>query len=336
MRKGEMAGVYQTRDIDEFEISRLMVGRGVRSGRRREPVKPGEAVISFEDVIVERRRQKRPVLNRVSFSVHAGEILAFAGVAGNGLGTLEAILGGFLPISSGRILYHGRDISRLNGVRLRRQGLAYVPADRMVYGCAPAATVAENIIINRLRRELRSLHGRFSRWGFLDRKAISRFTGDLIKRYGISGTETMSMGALSGGNIQKVILAREIEQYKDYIVFSEPTWGLDIAASDYVYEQIADLKERGAAVILISSNLDEILANADRILVFYRGTVAAEILNPQESGEGPLNSGQIKEEIGAYMLGIKTQIPEAPAGLAPEGSALGASTPGASAPGGRL
>jgi simple sugar transport system ATP-binding protein len=117
------------------------------------------------------------------------------------------------------------------------------------------------------------------------------------------------MGSLSGGNIQKVILAREIVQYRDYIVFSEPAWGLDIASSRYMYDQMALLRESGAAVILISSNLDEILANADRIMVMYRGTIAAEI--PRESfaaaGTGKEMGEDIKEEIGAFMLGLKSQ-----------------------------
>jgi simple sugar transport system ATP-binding protein len=300
MRRGELVGVYNTSDIDEFEISRLMVGRGVDLLTRRSrhgPARIGEEVparpvLSFEEVTVQNRGQERPRLNRISFTAHAGEILGFAGVGGNGLGTLEAVLGGFIPISGGCIRCHGKDISHLKTEALRRRGLAYVPGNRLSVGSAAEASVSENLIINR-RKE-------FSRRDFLDRKAIAGFTGELLRRYGITGRADLPLDSLSGGNIQKVILAREIEQYKDYIVFSEPTWGLDIAASAYVYEQMSALKGRGAAVILISSNLEEILANADRILVFYRGTIAAEFRDIQEGAD-------IKEEIGAYMLGLKHQ-----------------------------
>ncbi|MDR1948751.1 MAG: ATP-binding cassette domain-containing protein, partial [Spirochaetaceae bacterium] len=166
MRRGELVAIRETRDLDETEISRLMVGPGVDlrvnrgQGTVREPLISREPVISFEEVTVKSRGQKSPRLRGLSFTVHRGEILGFAGVGGNGLGVLEAVLGGFLPVSSGRIRYRGRDITRLRTGQLRRLGLAYVPADRLVVGSAPEASVWENSIVNR-RRE-------FFRRGFLD------------------------------------------------------------------------------------------------------------------------------------------------------------------------
>jgi simple sugar transport system ATP-binding protein len=227
--------------------------------------------------------------------VHEGEILAFTGIGGNGLGVLEAVLGGFLPLNSGTIHCRGEDISRCNSEKLRRRGLAYVPSDRIAYGSAEAAPVWENIIINR-RRE-------FSGWGFLDKKKIGAFTAELLDRYAIAGNGSMPLGFLSGGNIQKTVLAREIEQHNDYIVFCEPARGLDVSSSLYVYSQMESLRNSGTAVILISSNLDEILALADRIIVLYRGSIAAERENPLHfpAAEGTRN---IKEEIGAWMLGL--------------------------------
>jgi simple sugar transport system ATP-binding protein len=302
MRKGELAAVCNTSDIDEYEISRLMVGRGVdlKVDRESRPFPEKKPVLSFRDVTVKRRGQERPLLNGVSFTANAGEILGFAGVAGNGLGALEAILGGFLPLTSGRIFHNDRDITAFDSVKLRRDGLAYVPGDRLGVGSVAGATVAENIIINQRKK--------LSRRGFLDRGAMEKFTGKLLSQYNVSGGIRQRMGALSGGNIQKVILAREIVQHRDYIVFSEPTWGLDIASSRYMYDQMALLKESGAAVILISSNLDEILANADRILVMFQGTIAAEILRESFGSAG--GGADIKEEIGAFMLGLKKQIRE--------------------------
>ncbi|GHV88505.1 heme ABC transporter ATP-binding protein [Spirochaetia bacterium] len=303
MRKGELVAVHDTKDIDEFEISRLMIGKGVdlQVNRKRFTQAEKLPVISFEDVTVARHGQKRPVLDRISFTAHAGEILGFAGVGGNGLGTLEAVLGGFLPITQGRILHRKRDISSLKTKALRREGLAYVPASRLSVGSAGGASVTENMIVNR--------RGEFSRRFFLDRRAITRFTGDLVERYGIAGGPGKMVRSLSGGNIQKLILAREIDQFRDYIVFSEPTWGLDVSAGRYVYEQIGILREKGAAILILSSNLDEILANADRIFVFYRGTVAAEIANPaaENAAEDRETTARIKEEIGAHMMGLKHQ-----------------------------
>jgi simple sugar transport system ATP-binding protein len=292
LRQGELAGICDAAETSEDEISRLMVGGdftpapGRRSGNEKIPA-GGEPVIAFENVTAIRRGQTQPLLKEVSFSVRQGEILGFAGVGGNGLGVLEAMLGGFIHPASGRILHRGRDISRLNIRRLRNQGLAFVPADRLRVGSAPGLTVEENMIIDR-RVE-------FSRAGFFDRKSIRDFSAALIRRYGIAGAGGDPVSSLSGGNIQKMILAREIDQFRDYIVFSEPTWGLDIAAAAYVYGELAKLRDRGAAVILISTNLEDILNCADRIMVMYRGSVAAEFTD--------LGGAEtIKEEIGACML----------------------------------
>ncbi|MDR0656758.1 MAG: ATP-binding cassette domain-containing protein [Treponema sp.] len=327
MRKGELTAVRDTADLDEREISGLMYRRseasaGAQTGRagmehsagermfpcaggfpasprevpsKRKPVSD-RTVLSFQNVTVRRRNQERPLLNRISFSVHEGEILAFAGVGGNGLGVLEAVLGGFLPLNSGRIRCREEDISRCNSEKLRRRGLAYVPSDRIAYGSAESAPVWENIIINR-RRE-------FSEWGFLNRKKSEAFAAELLDRYAIAGNSSMPLAFLSGGNIQKTVLAREIEQHNDYIVFCEPTRGLDVSSSLYVYSQMESLRNSGTAVILISSNLDEILALADRIIVLYRGSIAAERENPLHSPAGE-ETGNIKEEIGERMLGLK-------------------------------
>ena len=276
LRRGELAGTLNAHEIDEYAISKMMIGTEVKIDSSREHRRVNvnsstnrEPVIAFDNVTVLRRGQKRPLLDTVSFTVRSGEILGFTGVGGNGLGVLEAVLGGFLHPSGGKITHNSRDISRLNIRRLRNQGLAYVPADRLRVGSALSAAVDDNMIIDR-RRE-------FSRMGFLDRKAIGNFSAGLIKRYNIvMPAGTRSAGVLSGGNLQKLILAREIDQFRDYFVFSEPSWGLDIAAGNFVWDEIAGLRDKGAAIILISTNIDEILDLADRIMVMYRGSVNAE------------------------------------------------------------
>jgi simple sugar transport system ATP-binding protein len=308
MRRGKLLGVWDTAAVDEYEISRIMMGgdgaeglsAGTAGGGDEKPAGAGEGagdpVLVFEDVTVLRRGQSRPVLDRISFSLRPGEILGFAGVGGNGLGTLEAVLGGFLPVTGGRILHAGKDITRLKTRALRRRGLAYVPGDRLAVGSAPDASLTENLIVNRRR----SLSPR----GIFRAPAVAAFAGDLIRRYRVAGKPGQPLRSLSGGNIQKLILAREIEQYQDYIVFSEPTWGLDLSSGRAVYEQIALLRSRGAGIIIISTNLDELLLNADRIIVFYRGAAAAELPNPAER-RGDTYRAAMKEEIGAYMLGLK-------------------------------
>jgi simple sugar transport system ATP-binding protein len=299
LRKGKLAGLCKAPEIDERDLSRMMTGAAppavVPAGTGRGPgavPAAGSAgpVLAFEDLTVLRRGQARPLLEKISFAVGPGEIVGFAGLGGNGLGVLEAVLGGFIHPASGRILHRGKDISRLNIRRLRNQGLAFVPADRLNVGSALAARVDENMIIDR--------RGEFFRRGIMNRKRVRDFSRELIRRYHIAGKDSDPAGILSGGNIQKLILAREIEQFRDYIVFSEPTWGLDVSAAAFVYGKIAALRERGAAVILISTNLDEILALADRLIVLYRGRAAGEFQIPDAS-----DMQAIKEAIGACMIG---------------------------------
>jgi len=292
LRRGELVGILNKNEIDEYAISKMMIDSKIDFSQERVRTNTNsstynEPIITFNDVTVLRRGQKRPLLDKVSFTVRPGEIVGFAGVGGNGLGVLEAVLGGFLHPSAGKITHNGKDISRLNIRRLRNQGLAYVPANRMKVGSALNATVNENLIIDR-RDEL-------SRMGFFDNKIINNFSAGLIGRYNIEAAAgTHSASALSGGNLQKLILAREIDQFRDYFVFSEPTWGLDIAAGGFVWDEIAALREKGAAVILISTNIDEIIDLADRIMVMYRGSIAAEFNRDNAS----------KEKIGDCMQGL--------------------------------
>jgi simple sugar transport system ATP-binding protein len=345
MRRGRLLGVWNTETVDEYDVSRIMIGgesvtstdgnyansdstgnnfigsnfiggnyansdstgsnfigsnyvddNPAPSAKSFDETGRAAPVLAFENVTVLRRGQSRPVLDRINFKVRAGEILGFAGVGGNGLGTLEAVLGGFLPVTEGRILHHGEDISRSTIRARRRRGLAYVPGDRLSVGSAPDADLSENLIINRRQR--------LSPGGVFRRGEVKAFTRNLIEKYRIAGKPEMPLRSLSGGNIQKLILAREIEQYKDYIIFSEPTWGLDISSSAYVYEQIDLLRERGAAIIIISSNLDELLMCADSIIVFYRGSAAARLPNAKEGREDRSRRAAMKEEIGMYMLGL--------------------------------
>jgi len=293
LRRGELAGVRDTEGIDEYEIARLMMGEDIGS---QTPFKfsgkplSSEPVLVFDDVTVRRRGQERALLDKVSFSVHSSEILGIAGVGGNGLGVIEAVLGGFLHPAQGKVLHRGKDISALSIRALRNQGLAYVPADRLRVGSAKDASIEENLVINR-RHD-------FMKGAKFNKEAIGEFSKKLIKDYNIeAGRINEKAYALSGGNLQKLVLAREIDWLKDYIVFCEPTWGLDIRSSRFIFAQIDALRKRGAAVILISTNIDEITALADRVIVMYRGKIAGEFANNGEAS--------IKENIGNCMQGLR-------------------------------
>jgi simple sugar transport system ATP-binding protein len=292
LRKGELVGIRGPADIDEYDIARMMMGNDYAALEfEKKPEKAGaksEDVIVFDNVTVKRRGQKRPLLDKVSFQARKGEILGFAGVGGNGLGVIEAVLGGFLHPSRGKIIHNGMDISALGIRALRKQGLAYVPADRLRVGSARDALIEENLIIN--------CRDEFSKGMIIRKKAVREFAQRLAECYGIEGARVNEKAAfLSGGNLQKLILAREINRLSDYIVFSEPAWGLDIASSNFIYREIRMLRERNAAVILISTNLDEIISLSDRIAVMYRGKIAGIFENTGES---------IKKIIGDSMQGI--------------------------------
>ena len=248
--------------------------------KKQKTAETSEPVIKFDNVTVRRKEQKRPLLEDVSFTVSEGEILGFAGVGGNGLGVIEAVMGGFLHPASGKVLHKGKDISRLSIRALRNQGLSYVPADRLNVGCAREATIEENVLIGNYKT-------RFP-LGILS----------WLKKYNILFNSVKDKAStLSGGNLQKLILARETNSLKDYIVFSEPTWGLDIASTNFFYEKISELRENGNAIILISTNLDEVLTLSDRIIVMYRGKIAGEYENNGDD--------LIKEKIGKNMAGLE-------------------------------
>ena len=291
MRKGRVVAVRQTREVDQRELSKLMVGKSVTFQFEREPVPPGRVVLELKGVSLREKGQERPLLDEVDLKVHSGEIIGVAGVSGNGLGELEDIVCGLRPVSEGIILHDEKDITCLTAIKLREQGLAYVPADRLRRGSSLQSTVMENMIICN--------HHYFLKAGVFKKKQVQDFADELTERFSIDGDPRIPMGTLSGGNIQKVILARELASKSDFIVFSEPTWGLDVAGSEFIYDRILQIRKKGIAVLLISSNLDEILALSDIIVVMYRGRIVAHLPNTKEL---------TKEMIGEYMLGLKDDI----------------------------
>jgi general nucleoside transport system ATP-binding protein len=288
MRKGRVVAVRSTGEVDKSELSRLMVGKSVLFQIEREEKAQGGPVLELRDVLLRQRGRARPLLDHVSLTVHAGEIVGVAGVSGNGLSELEDVVTGLRRITSGRIFHNDEDISRLTTATLRRQGLAYVPADRLRRGASLAATVMENMTVTH--------HHRFLRGGFLNDGEIEQFAEKLSTSFSIDGGPRDAVGTLSGGTIQKVILARELASGSNLLVVSEPTWGLDVASSQFVYEKILAMRSEGAGVLFISSNLDEILGIADTIAVMYRGRIVTVFPNAPHMS---------KEQVGEYMLGLR-------------------------------
>jgi simple sugar transport system ATP-binding protein len=288
MRKGRVIVVKETSDVDEIELARLMVGKSISFQFSKDPVSRGKVVMELLDVRLNERGRERPVLDRVNLKIHAGEIVGVTGVGGNGMSELEDTVCGLRSVSAGRIFHDGHDITDFSASALRERGLAYVPADRLFRGSSHHSTVQENMIV--------STHHSFLKGGVLRQSKIQNFARKLTKNFSIDGDPRVSIGTLSGGNIQKVILARELASRSDFIVFSEPTWGLDVASSEFVYNKILEIRKEGVAILLISSNLDEILGLADTLVVMYRGRIVCLFSDKVKLS---------KELIGEYMMGLR-------------------------------
>ncbi len=289
MRKGCVVGVADTVSVDSKELSRLMVGRSIELTEVERLEGCREPVLVMEGVNLLNKNQDRPVLEDISFSASGCEVVGITAVAGNGLAELEDVIAGLRRVSSGKIYHNDEDITFDNTALRREGGLSYVPTDRLWRGASLSSAVSENVMITGRRSFTR-------RAGIIDRQAVDDYTDKLIKTYQIDGFRDAPIGTLSGGNIQKVILARELDSAGDVVLFAEPTWGLDIASSEYIYKRIIEMRERGVAVILISSNIDEILTLSDTVMVLYRGRFVFKQPNSEN-----LN----RELIGEYMMGLK-------------------------------
>ena len=292
MRGGRVVGEVQTNATDEQHLTRLMVGRDVLFQLRRPPRTPGPEVLELDGVSVTNDLGLIAVRN-VSLSVQAGEILGLAGVEGNGQAELLDGLMGLRPLVQGRMRLSGQDVSALSTRQRRQRGLAGIPEDRLVRGLAPEASLAENLLATRLNDP------RFVRRGVLDLSAVRSAARALIARYSVRAAgEQATAASLSGGNMQKVVVARELADPPTLLCVAQPTRGVDIGATEFIWSTILDARNAGSAVVLTSSDLSELLALSDRIAVFFHGEVVAVF--------GDL-SGVTPEELGAYMLGLRRQ-----------------------------
>ncbi|RKX91278.1 MAG: ABC transporter ATP-binding protein [Spirochaetes bacterium] len=298
MRKGRIEGVYHNTDVDESTLSRLILGhdfnRGTapapgskNTGTRGESIQEELPVLVMKDVVLFPSGTHKPLLENINLEVKRGEIVGVAGVSGNGLSELEDVVSGLIPLTSGSITLNGRDATSLSTAGRRSAGAAYVPADRMRRGVSLDASVLENMIIVR-RSEF------FKRGIFLKKDAYA-YTRKLLSRFVIAGEPDIPVRNLSGGNIQKVILSRELSVDSDFIMFSQPAWGLDVSSSKFVHDRIALLRERKKGILLISTDLDEILELSTKIVVLYQGRVTGTFTN---------DAFLTKEFIGDYMLGV--------------------------------
>ena len=290
LRHGKLIDILDVKTTPSQKMADLMVGRAVQLQAEKSPAHPGEPVLEVEHVTV-LNQDKFPIVKDVSFSVRAGEIFAVAGVSGNGQVEVADAVYGMLPVASGSIRLKGKEITSQTTRERFESGISYIPEDRQGCGLFMDMSLMENLCIRRYFKEP------FSRKGRLNKKEFGTYAERLIGGYDIRSAQGGSTPArsMSGGNQQKAIIAREIEEHADLCIFVQPTRGLDIGAIESVHREIIAERDRGAAVLLISLELDEIMQLADTIGIMYNG----EFLKIAEA------STMTSLDVGKYMMGVK-------------------------------
>jgi general nucleoside transport system ATP-binding protein len=293
MRAGEMVATLATKDTNPEEIAELMVGRRVLLRVDKGPAQPGATLLEVQNLVVADDMGVTRVKD-VSFGVRAGEIVGIAGVSGNGQTELLESITGMRDQRSGTVLLKGQPLS-LDGddgaARARAAGLAHVPEDRQRMGLVTTFAEWENAILGYQDRPT------YGSGPFLDIAAAKKAAAEQIKLFDVRPANIgLKSSLFSGGNQQKIVLAREMEQDPDVLIIGQPTRGVDIGAIEFIHNEIIKMRDEGKAILLVSVELDEIRSLADRILVMFDGVIVGEA-NPATATEG---------ELGLMMAGINT------------------------------
>ena len=289
MRSGKSVASLPKVQTDIAELSELMIGKGIFKGvtTQKRSDKLSEPMLHLGDVTL-RAKNGRLLLDGISLDIFAGEIVGIAGVEGNGQNELIEVVTGLQKRDSGTITLNGESIANRSPAEIRRKGVVHLPADRHRHGISLDDRVDENLMLGSHNRPP------FCRHGLLKRNAAREFADNAIEKYEIrAGGVSLPIRTLSGGNQQKVVVARELESAPELIIAAHPTRGLDINAGQFVHQQLIHARNRSKAILLISADLEELLTLSDRIAVMYNGKIVG-ILQPSVTDEA---------ELGALMLG---------------------------------
>jgi general nucleoside transport system ATP-binding protein len=287
LRDGRVIDTLCTADTSKAELARMMVGRDVLEHLTKPAVDRGDVVLLVRDVHAISDRGL-PALCGVSFDVHAGEILGVAGVDGNGQKELADVITGLRPATKGTVTVCGQDATNRNPRELMELQVAHIPEDRQATGLVMDFSVLENLMLETYYRPP------IAKRGFLQTKTITAMARNLIQTFDVRTPSAKTQAKkLSGGNQQKVILAREISREPKLLVAVQPTRGLDVGATEYVHQRMLEQRSRGAAILLISTELEEVLSIADRVAVMYEG----EIMGIVDPAQADIN------DVGLMMAG---------------------------------
>lgn len=293
MRRGQVVGNTTPKETSEQELASMMVGRDVLLRVEKAPANPGKVVLEVRDLVVLDERKLESVRG-VSFEVREGEILGLAGVQGNGQTELAEALTGLREFESGQILLDGKEIPKLDPRAEFEAGLAHVPEDRHRHGLVLAHTVADNSVLVTYYKPP------FAHGLQRDETAVVENSEKLIEEYDVRTPGPLVPASnLSGGNQQKVIVAREFSRPVKVLLANQPTRGLDVGSIEYIHKQIIEMRDRGVGVLLISAELEEILSLADRVAVMYHGEIVATTPAEKTTREhlGLLMAGGTEEQV---------------------------------------
>ena len=295
MRSGKSMGVYQTADISKEEISRLMVGRDVILTVEKDQAQPTDVVLRVRDLEYTNEWNKK-MLNKLSFDVRKGEILGIAGVEGNGQRELVDMLFNLNTPDSGTATVNGQSVIGQPQRKIRDLGVSLIPEDRMTFGMAGTATIEENLMSDR------SADKKYNNGPLFNMKKMHEDSDQLIKDYKVlCKSRNQQVGMLSGGNIQKVVVAREFSADPILIIADQPTRGIDVGATEFIRKKLVELSRAGAAVLLVSADLNEVMELSVSLIIMYNGGIAAYFEDTTSLTDAVM---------GEYMLGLKQQSDE--------------------------
>lgn len=296
LRKGKYIGTVDIKDTTKEQLSEMMVGRKVNFKVDKEDSNPKETVLEIDNLVVPSKIHKNNAVKNISFKVRKGEIVCIAGIDGNGQSELVHAITGLEKATKGNILLNNKNITNMSIRNRSKLGLGHIPEDRHKHGLVLDYSLGENFILQNYWKD------GFQKHGFLNKDKMVEYSERLIKNYDVrsgQGVKTIAR-SMSGGNQQKAIVARELDIDPDCVVVVQPTRGLDVGAIEYIHKQIVNERDQGAAVLLVSLELDEVMNLSDRILVMYEGEIVGQ-LNPKTT---------TVKELGLYMSGAKRMSKE--------------------------
>ncbi len=294
LRKGKYIGTVDVESTTKEEMSEMMVGRKINFQLDKAEQKLGKTVLEVHNLTIKSKITKKNTVNDVSFQVREGEIVCIAGIDGNGQSDLVYGITGLIPTNGGQIILSGNDITKASIRKRSVSGMSHIPEDRHKHGLVLDYNLQENAVLQTY------FEPRFQKNGLIKFGAVRDYAKKLIKQYDIrsgQGEDSITRD-MSGGNQQKVIVARELDRNPKVVIAVQPTRGLDIGATEYIHKQLLAQRDAGKGVLLVSLELDEVMEVSDRILVIFEGEVVAD-LNPKEI---------TVQELGLYMSGSKRSV----------------------------